>query len=121
MINSIEDLRSAGVLPTGPVSAWPKSRNVAGDKMKSRSAQHTPKVKATPGMLATGLAKTALQGIKHGRVSAEVREERYDMCKACPAFRETDKRCSECGCFMEAKTWIGGDPDYLCPLKKWER
>lgn len=119
MINSIEDLRSAGVLPTGPVSAWPKSRNVAGEGMK-RMVEN-PKVKATPQQLASGLAKTALQGIRHGKVSAEVREERYDTCKACPAFRQNDKRCSECGCFMEAKTWIGGDPDQLCPLKKWER
>ena len=26
-----------------------------------------------------------------------------------------------CGCFMEAKTWLKGNPKLLCPLKKWER
>jgi len=118
VINSIEDLRSAGVLPTGPVSAWPKERNVAGKQMQ---AQHEPKIKASPAQLASGLAKTAMQGLRHGKVSNEVREERFDTCKACPAYRPSDKRCSECGCLMTAKTWFGGDPDLLCPLKKWSR
>lgn len=122
MINSVEDLRSAGVLPSGPVSAWPKERNVAGPGMKGSKA-HTPEPKIKPSIagLAKGLGKVAYQSITNGKVSFEVREERYDTCKACPAFRESDKRCSECGCFMEAKTWIGGDPDQLCPLKKWDR
>lgn len=122
MINSVEDLRSAGVLPTGPVSAWPQSRNVAGEIMK-KSPEHRqdPAIKPSIAQLASGLGKVAMQGIANGRVSKEVREERYDTCKACPAFRKEDKRCSDCGCFMEAKTWIGGDPDTLCPQKKWER
>ena len=120
MINSVEDLRSAGVLPTGPVSAWPKERNVAGAAMKSIH-KPVPKIKRSPKELMTGLAKTALQGVRNGRVSGEVREERFDTCKTCPAFREHDKRCAECGCFMEAKTWIAGDPDALCPLHKWDR
>ena len=119
MINSIEDLRSAGVLPTGPVSAWPKERNVAGEAMKK--IHKNPKVKRSPRELASGLAKTALQGIRNGRVHKEVRNERFETCKACPAFRESDQRCSECGCYMAAKTWLGGDPDQLCPLKKWDR
>lgn len=124
MINSIEDLRSAGELPTGPVSAWPKERNVAGEAMKGLVKdpnKKQPSIKASFGQMTTGLGKVALQGIKNGRVAQEVREERYDTCKSCDAFRPDDKRCSECGCFMEAKTWIGGDPDLLCPLKKWSR
>lgn len=80
-----------------------------------------PAILRSPSELAGGLAKVALQGIRHGKVSSEVREERYDTCKACPLFRESDKRCSDCGCFMEAKTWIGGDPDILCPQQKWAR
>lgn len=119
MINSIEDLRSAGVLPTGPVSAWPKSRNVAGEKMKAVH-KTPPKIKKNAKELMTGLAKTAMQGLKNGRVSREVRNARYATCKACPAFRENDQRCSECGCYMAAKTWLGGDPDVLCPLQKWD-
>lgn len=71
--------------------------------------------------MARGLVKTAAQAVSHGKVSKEVREERYDMCKACPAFIEESKRCSDCGCFMEGKTWVGGDPKQLCPQKKWVR
>ena len=124
MINSIEDLRSAGVLPSGPVSAWPQERNVAGPGMQQAKKALTqqpaqPKVKPGLGKMAKGLARTAGQAFVNGRVSAKVREKRYDICKACPAFRPDDKRCSECGCFMEAKTWVGGDPDRLCPLAKW--
>ena len=122
MINSVEDLRSAGVLPTGPVSAWPQSRNVAGKALeKAPEVRRDPAIKPTIAGLASGLGKVAMQGIMNGKVSKEVREERYDICKACPAFRKKDKRCSDCGCFMEAKTWIGGDPDLLCPQKKWDR
>lgn len=122
MINSVEDLRSAGVLPTGPVSAWPKKRNVAGPQMQGTPAhQPDPEIKPSIAQLAKGLGKVAMQGIRNGRVAEAVRKERYDTCKACPAFRKDDKRCSECGCFMEAKTWIAGDPDQLCPLKKWDR
>ena len=122
MINSVEDLRSAGALPSGPVSAWPKERNVAGPEMKAHhKTVKDPQIKPSIAGLAKGLGKVAMQGIRNGRVSDEVRNERYDICKACPAFRKKDKRCSDCGCFMEAKTWIGGDPDTLCPQKKWER
>ena len=116
MINSIEDLRSGGELPQGPVSAWPKERNVAGGGIKQRKK----KIKATTKQMAAGLAKTALQGIRNGKVSTSVREARYDTCKACPSFDAESKRCGECGCFMGAKTWIGGNPDSLCPLSKWE-
>ena len=79
-----------------------------------------PKIKKSPRELMSGLAKTAMQGVKNGRVSKEVRAARWETCQECPAFRQNDKRCSECGCFMEVKTWFGGDPDLLCPLKKWD-
>ena len=65
--------------------------------------------------------KTAGQAARYGKVSKEIREERYDTCKGCPFFDEKSKRCKDCGCFMEAKTWVGGDPDMLCPQKKWKR
>ena len=115
-----EELKSAGTYPTGPVSAWPKERMDSLMKRQGRPA-HATKVKASAGKMAGGLLRTAGQAMRHGKVSAEIREERYNTCKACPAFIEDSKRCSECGCFMEAKTWIGGDKDMLCPLKKWSR
>ena len=117
-----EELKSAGAYPTGPCSAYPKSRNEklmaqAGVKQKKEPAVKGPSVSK----MAAGLARTAGQAFKHGRVSKEIREERYDTCKACPFFNEKSKRCNDCGCFMEAKTWVGGDPDMLCPQKKWKR
>ena len=117
-----EELKSAGVYPSGPVSAWPEKRN--DELMAYMGAKHTPrakKVKAGAAKMVSGLARTAGQAIKYGKISEEIREERYNICKACPAFIEDSKRCSECGCFMEAKTWVGGDPNQLCPLKKWSR
>ena len=130
MIESIEDLRSAGVLPIGPVSAWPKERNVAGKGMqgnfqkagyKKPTKTHDQKVNAGLLKMAKGLATVSAQAVANGKVSSEIREERYDTCKACPHFIEDSKRCSECGCFMQAKTWVAGNPDMLCPKQKWSR
>ena len=120
-----EELKSAGAYPQGPVSAWPQERNDAlmnqakeGGGTRNKSAT---KVNASVSKMAGGLLKTAGQALRNGKVSKEIREERYDTCKACPFFVEDSKRCSECGCFMEAKTWVGGDPDALCPKQKWSR
>ena len=118
-----EELKSAGVYPSGPVSAWPQARHtdllMAGHR--SRKEAKATKVNASAGKMAGGLLRTAGQALRHGKVSAEIREERYDTCKSCPFFVEDSKRCSDCGCFMEAKTWVGGDPNMLCPQKKWSR
>lgn len=117
-----EELKSAGVYPSGPVSAWPESRHDDLVKRAGRGeATHATSVKASPAKMAGGLIKTAGQALRHGKVSEEVRNERFDTCKSCPAFIEESRRCSECGCFMEAKTWVGGNPDMLCPMKKWSR
>ena len=120
-MNFREELKSAGVYPSGPVSAWPQSRNEA------LLADHQGRVQAarnsspSVGKMAKGLLKTAGQAIRHGKVSAEIREERYNTCQACPFFDAESKRCKDCGCFMEAKTWVGGNPKMLCPQKKWSR
>lgn len=119
-MNLRDELKSAGTYPEGPVSAWPKSRHeelMGANKPK----QHAKRVNASASKMAGGLLRTAGQAIRHGKVSAEIREERYDTCKACPFFIEDSKRCSDCGCFMEAKSWVGGDPNTLCPQKKWSR
>ena len=116
----VEELSCDGVPPTGPVSAWPKERM---DQLMGQQKRptHDTHIRVSTGEMAKGLLRTAGQAVRNGKVSAEIREERYDTCKACPFFIEDSKRCSECGCFMEAKTWIGGDPDTLCPKKKWSR
>lgn len=114
-----EELKSAGAYPVGPVSGWPKERH---DEMTAKySAKPQQQVSAGLGKMAKGLLKTGAQAIMNGKVSSEIREERYDICKECPSFDAESKRCNDCGCFMEAKTWVGGDPDQLCPQKKWSR
>lgn len=92
-------------------------RGVGPGADKLRAAKGFP----TLGKMAGGLVRTAGQAVRHGKVSGEIREERYDICKKCPFFDAESKRCTDCGCFMEAKTWVGGDPDMLCPQKKWSR
>lgn len=114
-----EELKTAGVYPSGPCSAYPQERHHA--LMAEYGNKHATMVKASPAKMAKGLVEAAGSLMRHGKVTSEVREERYDTCKSCPAFIESSKRCSECGCFMEAKTWVGGNPDMLCPLKKWSR
>lgn len=119
-----KELTSAGVAPTGPVSAYPKERHQElMDRVRDEQNREPsgPSVKATKAQMAKNLIQTAGQAVRKGKVSAEVREERYNTCKACPAFNKKSKRCSDCGCFMEAKTWVGGNPDNLCPRQQWSR
>lgn len=118
-----EELKSGGVYPTGPVSAWPEERHkrLLRTSAKQVESRAQPKISATAGQMAKGLIKTAGQAIMNGKVSQEIRDERMATCKACPFYNADQSRCSECGCFMEAKTWVGGDPNMLCPKQKWER
>ena len=127
----IEEFRSAGKLPEGPVSAYPKSRNDELERRRRKAMassfaatpedERATKVKAGLGQQFGGLMKNTKQLVKSGTVSKKIRDERYDTCKSCPAFVERSKRCSDCGCFMEAKTWINGSVASLCPRKKWRR
>ncbi|MFN7583958.1 MAG: DUF6171 family protein [bacterium] len=48
--------------------------------------------------------------------SAEVAEERYSICKACPELIKLTSQCKKCGCFMIAKTKL---EKATCPLGKW--
>ena len=72
------------------------------------------------GDMAKGLLKTGAAALKGGKVDPSIRDARYKTCLDCPAFNHDEKRCSECGCYMIAKTWINAEPDLLCPLNKWE-
>lgn len=120
-LNLKEELKSAGVYPTGPCSAWPQERNEEITNLIQGGGQKAARVRAGAKKMAGGLLRTAGQAVRHGKVSKEVREQRMDTCKACPAFLADSRRCADCGCFMEAKTWVGGNPNTLCPRKKWER
>lgn len=79
------------------------------------------KAKPTAFQMAKNLAKSAIQAAKNGGVSREIYDERMATCRACPMFDANEKRCNMCGCFMEAKNWIGGDKDNICPDKKFKR
>ena len=50
------------------------------------------------------------------KVSDEIREERFNICKSCEEFHKTTEFCRVCGCYMPAKTWIASTS---CPIKKW--
>jgi len=137
MINSAYDLsyynEEDGTLigPSGPCSAWPKDRNKAAGGMTTvwhppedpmvqavtegaREKANKPKVNL--GQMASNLVKTSIQAVSTGKADKGLRDKRYAMCLECPHFIEQSKRCSECGCFMEAKTWIKGAS---CPVGKW--
>ncbi len=119
----MEELSCDGVKPSGPVSAWPQERHekLIEQTQAESKTRHATKVKAGFSKMTQGLMKSGVQALAKGKVSSEVRDERYETCKSCPSFIEASKRCADCGCFMEAKTWIGGDPNTLCPLAKWSR
>lgn len=102
------------VFPSGPCSLWPEERGRRiRDEMISGGKK---KVKAGLGEMVGGVFKTGYQAITTGRTSEAKREARYSECQKCEHFIPDSKRCSLCGCFMEAKTWIEGAS---CPAEKW--
>jgi len=48
--------------------------------------------------------------------TADVRNERLNICMECPRLAKLPKVCKECGCFMGAKTWL---KEAFCPIDKW--
>ncbi len=53
---------------------------------------------------------------KHIKVPTEISNERMGVCMSCDKLKLPTKQCSECGCFMIAKTML---PQSECPLGKW--
>lgn len=67
-----------------------------------------------------GSAKDIVGGALQGEgvmVTEDVYNTRMSICNGCEFFRKEDKRCSQCGCFMEAKTRF---KKTYCPIHKWE-
>lgn len=110
-----EQFRSGGELPSGPVSPWPKDREIMAREY------FDDKVQASVGDMAKGFLRNATMAAVGGKVSKEIKDERYEICLGCPHFISGKARCKLCGCYMKAKTWINADPDELCPAKKWHR
>lgn len=60
---------------------------------------------------------SAVEGtVDHFKVDIITREERFNICLACPELINFGSVCKKCGCAMQAKTWLKG---VECPLKKW--
>lgn len=49
-------------------------------------------------------------------VSKEEYENRLNICHNCPSLDTKEKRCMECGCWVEKKSAFSAEH---CPLKKW--
>jgi hypothetical protein len=64
---------------------------------------------------AARLAAAVLRG-EPTEASKEEQAMRWDVCKACPLFRPSDKRCADCGCWLDAKIPLA--PEF-CGLLKW--
>lgn len=62
------------------------------------------------------IVKKALQG-ESLLVSAEVKEQRMEICRGCDQYDPEQIRCINCGCMLEYKTGFALDS---CPLGKWE-
>lgn len=66
-----------------------------------------------------GTMKDVAQGAMHGEgvlVTEEVYTQRMNTCMGCEFFIQDSKRCTQCGCFMEAKTRL---KKAFCPIHKW--
>jgi hypothetical protein len=50
------------------------------------------------------------------KVTDELQEKRYSICKSCPELIKLTKQCKKCGCFMELKTKLKAA---TCPMGKW--
>ena len=50
------------------------------------------------------------------RVSEEIAEKRFNICKGCPELIKLTHQCKKCGCLMNLKTKL---KDATCPIEKW--
>ena len=68
--------------------------------------------------LSTTVSKAASNVVQaKPSISEEKRvAERLAICGKCPSLMRSSRRCSECGCFVSAKTQFEFEE---CPLGKW--
>jgi len=64
---------------------------------------------------AAGRAAVRIVSTEKLFVSKEQRSERLDVCNQCEELE--NGRCSECGCFVVAKSWLTTED---CPTGKWK-
>jgi hypothetical protein len=64
-------------------------------------------------------AKDVIMGVVQNEgviVTDEIYNTRMSICNACDFLRKEDKRCTQCGCYMEAKSKF---KKTYCPVGKW--
>jgi hypothetical protein len=52
------------------------------------------------------------------KVSAEVRNQKYNICKSCEFFNTVKTTCTKCSCDMELLTWSKSMG--VCPIRKFK-
>lgn len=122
MITSAADLACVNedgslVYPMGPCCAWPQQRNIQEQQApENEVVLSKTKTKIGIGKMAKGFVETTVKAVRYGTLDKDSRDSRYSQCLNCDKFMKASKRCAECGCFMEAKTWVAAA---TCPLGKW--
>lgn len=61
-------------------------------------------------------SQAAAASIIKEKVSAEIQQYRYDICRSCDKLYKPTDNCKVCGCLMKIKTWM---PAQACPIGKW--
>jgi hypothetical protein len=49
-------------------------------------------------------------------ITEQIQNERMSICRTCDSYNYLQKRCRECGCFLEHKVKL---TVATCPLQKW--
>jgi hypothetical protein len=68
--------------------------------------------------VAEAAATAAKEAFSNLAVSEADRDSRYAICKECPHLIQSTTTCTQCGCFMAAKTYLA---DVECPIGKWHK
>lgn len=63
------------------------------------------------------IASDSLKG-KRLLTNKKEQEERLSICKTCSFYDEKQIRCTQCGCFLEAKVKVASQ---YCPVGKWRQ
>lgn len=110
--------------PLGPCSIWPKERGMLSNEYTKRiidgevkgHIMQDPQLRANLGDMAKGLVDSGIKFITEGYGDPELSKSRYEACEKCPFFIRSSKLCSECGCYMPAKTKLKAA---TCPKGIW--
>lgn len=68
--------------------------------------------------LANKFGKALINHAKDGfkKADTELYNKRIDICTTCEFFNAEQKRCNNCGCFLEFKASWNSEK---CPVDKW--